>query len=56
MAFLKVYVQGTERTVFLGDEPLVIGRDAQCDIPIPDHILKRHVPREHWSEIGLRDE
>jgi uncharacterized protein YkwD len=43
MAFLKVYVQGTERTVFLGDAPLVIGRDAHCDIPIPDvKISRRH--------------
>jgi uncharacterized protein YkwD len=43
MAFLKVYVQGAERTVFLGDAPLVIGREATCDVPIQDvKVSRRH--------------
>ncbi len=41
MAFLKVYVQGQERTLFLGDAPLVFGRDAHCDVPIPDVKVSR---------------
>jgi len=41
MAFLKVYVGGQERTIFLGDAPLVFGRDAGCDIPVPDVKVSR---------------
>jgi FHA domain len=55
MAFLKVYVGGTERTVFLGDAPLVIGRDAQCDIPIQDlKISRRHCVIEPAGPGGWR--
>lgn len=36
MAFLKVYCSGEERTVFLGDEPVVVGRDQSCDILLKD--------------------
>ncbi len=43
MAFLKVFALGQERTVFLGDAPLVVGRDAHCDVPIPDaKVSRRH--------------
>ncbi|HEX5135790.1 MAG TPA: FHA domain-containing protein [Planctomycetota bacterium] len=55
MAFLKVYVGGTERTVFLGDAPVVIGRDAECDIPIPDlKISRRHCVIEPADGGGWR--
>jgi hypothetical protein len=43
MAFLKVFTGGQERTVFLGESPVVIGRDQQCDVPIADlKISRRH--------------
>jgi len=55
MAFLKVYVGGTERTVFLGDQPVVIGRDVGCDIPIPDlKISRRHCVIEPAEGGGWR--
>ena len=31
MAFLKVYTEGEERTVFLGDEPVLFGRGVDVD-------------------------
>ena len=43
MAFLKVYTNGEERTVFLGDDPVVFGRDMSCDVLLKDH----KVSREH---------
>jgi len=55
MAFLKVYTGGEERTVFLGDAPLVIGRDAQCDIPIADvKVSRRHCVLEPTGRGGWR--
>ncbi|MDH3590844.1 MAG: FHA domain-containing protein, partial [Planctomycetota bacterium] len=36
MAFLKVYTNGEERTVFLGDAPVVIGRAQDADVMIKD--------------------
>lgn len=43
MAFLKVFIAGQERTVFLGEAPLVLGRDAHCDVPIADlKVSRRH--------------
>ncbi len=36
MAFLKVYSQGDERTVFLGDAPVVVGRGDDTDVLIKD--------------------
>jgi hypothetical protein len=41
MAFVKVYAGGQERTVFLGDAPLVLGRDANCDVPVADPKVSR---------------
>jgi len=36
MAFLKVFAGGHERTVFLGADRVVLGRDRQCDVPLDD--------------------
>jgi len=43
MAFLKVFAHGEERTVFLGDDPVLLGRATECDILLND--LK--ASREH---------
>jgi pSer/pThr/pTyr-binding forkhead associated (FHA) protein len=43
MAFLKVFALGQERTVFLGDAPVVVGRDAHCDVHVEDvKVSRRH--------------
>ena len=36
MAFLKVFTNGTERTIFLGDDPVVFGREESCDVLVKD--------------------
>jgi len=36
MAFLKVFSEGRERTVFLGEEPVVCGRDESCEVLLKD--------------------
>ena len=36
MAFLKVYSNGEERTVFLGDEPIIVGRGQDTDLMLRD--------------------
>ncbi|MHC4958339.1 MAG: FHA domain-containing protein [Planctomycetota bacterium] len=36
MAFLKVYTNGEERTVFLGDEPIIVGRGQDTDVMLRD--------------------
>jgi len=41
MPFLKVFTGGEERTVFLGDDPIVFGRGADVDVLIKDHKISR---------------
>ena len=41
MAFLKVYTEGEERTVFLGDEPVLFGRGDDVDCLIRDAKVSR---------------
>ncbi|MGH7163841.1 MAG: FHA domain-containing protein, partial [Planctomycetota bacterium] len=43
MAFLKVIGQGEERTVFLADAPLVLGRGEDTDVLLTDlKVSRRH--------------
>ncbi len=42
MAFLKVYSNGEERTVFLGDRKLVFGRGEDADVFLKDVKASRH--------------
>ena len=41
MPFLKVFTGGEERTVFLGDDPIVFGRGADVDVLIKDTKISR---------------
>ncbi|MHC4549023.1 MAG: FHA domain-containing protein [Planctomycetota bacterium] len=51
MAFLKVFAEGEERTVFLGDDPLLVGRDLTCDILLKDpKASRRHCIIEPYGE------
>jgi len=45
MAFLKVFGSGEERTVFLGDAPMVVGRGEETDV----RILDLKISRQHCS-------
>ncbi|MGQ0613800.1 MAG: FHA domain-containing protein [Planctomycetaceae bacterium] len=45
MAFLKVFGSGEERTVFLGDAPIVVGRGEETDL----RILDLKISRQHCS-------
>ncbi|MHC4342888.1 MAG: FHA domain-containing protein, partial [Planctomycetota bacterium] len=42
MAFLKVFTGGEERTVFLGDDPILFGRGQDTDVLLKDHKVSRH--------------
>lgn len=42
MAFVKVYTNGEERTVFLGDKPLLFGRGKDVDCLLNDPKASRH--------------
>jgi pSer/pThr/pTyr-binding forkhead associated (FHA) protein len=51
MAFLKVFAQGEERTVFLGDDPVLLGRAKECDILLNDLKASReHAVIEPYGE------
>ena len=51
MAFLKVFAHGEERTVFLSDEPVVLGRAKECDILLNDLKASReHAVIEPYGE------
>jgi len=60
MAFLKVFTNGDERTVFLGEEPIVIGRGEDCDVLLKDaKVSREHCVFEpceggHWRVLDLR--
>jgi len=59
MAFLKVYSNDEERTVFLADAPVVLGRGQDTDCMIADHKASRHhcvfepVGGGHWRVRDL---
>ncbi|MHC4933171.1 MAG: FHA domain-containing protein, partial [Planctomycetota bacterium] len=42
MAFLKVFTGGEERTVFLGEGPILFGRGQDTDVLLKDHKVSRH--------------
>ncbi|MHC4490406.1 MAG: FHA domain-containing protein [Planctomycetota bacterium] len=51
MAFLKVFAHGEERTVFLGDDPVLLGRAKECDILLNDIKASReHAVIEPYGE------
>ncbi|MEE8106236.1 MAG: FHA domain-containing protein [Planctomycetota bacterium] len=57
MAFLKVFERGEERTVFLGSEPIVIGRGAGVELFIKDKKASRHhcIVEPHGDGWRVRD-
>ena len=55
MAFLKVFEGGEERTAFLGDSSLVVGRGEDADIFIRDlKASRRHCVVEPGGATGWR--
>jgi len=60
MAFLKVFSNGEERTVFLGDDPVVVGRGADVDVMVVDrkasreHCVIEPVADGRWRVLDLR--
>lgn len=42
MAFLKVFTNGEERTVFLGEQKVIFGRGEDADVLLADVKASRH--------------